>query len=308
MQKRIISLLLTFCLLLSLLSVTAFASSFKDVQAGAYYEAAVDWAVEEGITNGTGDSAFSPKLACTRAQVVTFLWRSAGEPEPESTDNPFGDVADSGNMSHYYTAILWAVGEGITKGKTTTSFAPGDTVTRAEFVTFLYRYAGEPEVTVSNPFKDIKSSDYFYDSVLWAAANGITTGTSTTAFTPKQDCTRAQVVTFLYRYYGHPVEAPELDDISDLILDENYQEKKNVAMSSLPKYDAALTEDNVMAILDACDPDGALMMRQGIRTGDNILVWWFDGETIIDSLDTAVHEECHGYMHTMASFSWGSWS
>ena len=163
-----------------------------------YYFDPVYWAVDEGITTGTSATKFSPNSGCTRAQVVTFLWRAAGKPEPKTYYNPFVDVkADQ----YYYKAVLWAVGKGITTGTSATTFRPDQTCTRAQIVTFLWRYNGEPEPkTTKNPFTDVKADQYYYKAVLWAVENGITTGTSATTFRPDQTCTRAQIVTFLYRY------------------------------------------------------------------------------------------------------------
>ena len=170
---------------------------FVDVATGSYYEDAVDWAVENGITKGTDDTHFSPDGICTRAQAVTFLWRAAGQPDPVSSENPFSDVREG---AYYYNAVLWAVEKGITNGTSGTTFSPDDTCTRAQIVTFLWRYEGEPAPTsIDNPFTDVKTSAYFGNAVLWAVENGITNGTSNTTFSPDDTCTRAQVVTFLYR-------------------------------------------------------------------------------------------------------------
>ena len=170
--------------------------SFIDVPASAYYYDAVYWAVDEGITNGTTATTFSPNKACTRAQMVTFLWRAAGEPEPETTVNPFTDVAAG---AYYYDAVLWAVEQGITNGTTATTFSPDATVTRAQTVTFLWRSAGSPTVSGSG-FADVASDAYYAGAVAWAVSEGITNGTTTTTFSPGSSCTRAQIVTFLYRY------------------------------------------------------------------------------------------------------------
>ena len=172
-------------------------NAFRDVEEDSYYEIPVAWAVGMGITNGTGGGKFSPGKTCTREQVVTFLWRAMGCPEPTGTNNPFKDVpADA-----YYTeAVLWAVEKGITNGKSKTKFGVGDPCTRGQVVTFLWRAEGEPEPTsAANPFKDVSETDYFYKAVLWAVENGITKGTSKTKFSPAKTCTRGQVVTFLYR-------------------------------------------------------------------------------------------------------------
>ena len=169
---------------------------FVDVPAGSYYEDAVDWAVENGITQGTDDTHFSPDGICTRAQAVTFLWRAAGSPEPETRAMPFTDVPVG---SYYYDAVLWAVENGITKGTSETRFSPDDTCTRAQIVAFLWRSEKSPAAGSRNPFADVKSSAYYADAVLWAVENDITKGTTNTTFSPDADCTRAQIVTFLWR-------------------------------------------------------------------------------------------------------------
>ena len=171
-------------------------SSFVDVPSGSYYEDAVDWAVANGITTGTDAAHFSPDGICTRAQAVTFLWRAAGRPAPESRTMPFTDVpADS----YYYDAVLWAVESGITKGTSSTTFSPDDTCTRAQIVTFLWRSEQSPAAGSSNPFTDVSADAYYADAVLWAVKEAITTGTTRTTFSPDAECTRAQIVTFLWR-------------------------------------------------------------------------------------------------------------
>ena len=170
---------------------------FTDVKSGSYYYDAVLWAVANNVTAGTSATTFSPEDGCTRAQVVTFLWRAAGTPEPTSGSNPFSDVTAG---TYYYKAVLWAVEKGITAGTSATTFSPDDTCTRAQIVTFLWRYEGKPATaSVRNPFVDVKAGDYYAEAVLWAAENGVTAGTSATTFSPDDTCTRAQVVTFLYR-------------------------------------------------------------------------------------------------------------
>ncbi len=171
--------------------------NFKDVKPGAYYADAVAWAVANSVTSGTSATTFSPDAGCTRGQVVTFLWRAAGSPEPTGTKNPFKDVKSD---AYYYKAVLWAVENGITSGTSATTFSPEDVCTRGQIVTFLWRANGKPTPSnTSNPFKDVKSGDYFYDAVLWAVEKGITLGTDATHFSPSDTCTRGQVVTFLYR-------------------------------------------------------------------------------------------------------------
>lgn len=174
-------------------------SVFTDVtdKNGFAYDAII-WATEMGITKGTTETTFSPRAQCTRAQMVTFLWRAAGSPEPTTTENPFTDVKEGA----YYKAILWAVENGITKGTTADKFSPNAQCTRAQIVTFIYRAAGEPEVEDgTNPFTDVKSGAY-YDAILWAVENGITNGTTATTFSPSTVCNRGQGVTFLYRGIG----------------------------------------------------------------------------------------------------------
>lgn len=169
---------------------------FVDVKEGAYYYDAVLWAVEQKITSGTSATTFSPDASCTRAQMVTFLWRAAGSPKVENGKNPFTDVkADA----YYYDAVLWAVEKGVTSGTSATTFSPDATVTRGQTVTFLYRNAGSPEVSGTMPFTDVEADAYYAKAVQWAVRQKITTGTSETTFSPMSDCTRGQIVTFLYR-------------------------------------------------------------------------------------------------------------
>lgn len=170
--------------------------NFTDVPAGAYYADAVKWAVAEGITSGTSPTTFSPNNGCTRAQMVTFLWRAAGSPEPESDYGPFRDVPKD---AYYRKAVLWAAGEGITSGTSPTTFSPNATVTRAQTVTFLWRWEGEPEADQRSGFRDVPTGQYYSEAVSWAVEAGITNGTGTTTFSPGQTCTRAQIVTFLWR-------------------------------------------------------------------------------------------------------------
>ena len=169
---------------------------FTDVPAGSYYEDAVIWAVDKGITTGTSATTFNPNGICTRAQAVTFLWRAAGSPAAKSSAMPFADVKAG---SYYETAVLWAVENGITKGTSDTMFSPDATCTRAQIVTFLWRSQKSPAAGTANPFADVKSTAYYADAVLWAVKEDITKGTTSTTFSPDADCTRAQIVTFLWR-------------------------------------------------------------------------------------------------------------
>lgn len=180
--------------------IPALGNPFKDVAEDAYYYDAVLWAYDNGITQGKDDTHFLPNNICNRAQVVTFLWRAMGEPEPESTVNPFVDVAED---AYYYKAVLWAYYKGVTTGKDKTHFQPNATVTRSQVVTFMYRNEGEPAVkTTENPFVDVTEDKYYYNAVLWAYENDITTGKDDTHFLPGDECKRCQVVTCLYRAYG----------------------------------------------------------------------------------------------------------
>ena len=175
--------------------------NFIDVKTTDYFYNSVKWAVGKNITNGTSSTTFSPYKSCTRAEIVTFLWRAAGSPEPTITRNPFRDV-NAVTHSSYYKAILWASQKGITSGTSATAFSPDQVCTRAQIVTFLYRYAGQPSGYYSNPFKDVgaTSEASYYNAILWAVGKGITTGTSATTFSPYASCNRAEAVTFLYRY------------------------------------------------------------------------------------------------------------
>ncbi len=175
---------------------------FIDVDAEIYYAESVTWAVANGITTGTSNDGplFSPDGSCTRAQMVTFLWRAAGCPQPETTRSPFEDVQD--RNEYYYDAVLWAVENEITTGMDKTHFAPDGTVTRAQTVTFLWRYAGKPAAQAENPFEDVDAESYYYAPVLWAVAEEITTGMDAAHFVPDDNCTRGQIVTFLYRDLG----------------------------------------------------------------------------------------------------------
>ena len=167
---------------------------FYDIDATDYYYDAVLWAVENGVTVGTSATTFSPDMSCTRAQMVTFLWRAAGSPKATS-GNPFTDVQAG---SYYYDAVLWAVEQGITSGTSATTFAPDATVTRGQTVTFLYRANGSPVVSGSG-FSDVAADAYYASAVAWAVSENVTVGTSATTFSPDNACTRAQIVTFMYR-------------------------------------------------------------------------------------------------------------
>ncbi len=177
-----------------------FKNNFKDLKGkNNPFFIPVLWAAHDGITTGITDTKFDQNSSCSRAQVVTFLWRAAGKPEPKTTKNPFSDVKEN---SPFYKAILWAAESGITTGIDKTHFNPNGKCSRAEIVTFLWRYAGKPEVSnVKNTYKDVKENSPFYNAILWASETGITTGLSKDTFGTNQTCTRAQTVTFLYRFF-----------------------------------------------------------------------------------------------------------
>lgn len=174
------------------------APEFADVKPGAFYFDAVQWAVKNGITNGTGKNTFSPNSVCSRYQIVMFLWRAAGQPEAKAAVS-FADVKH-GDI--FYEAVQWAVERGITKGTSSTSFSPFAPCTRGQIVTFLHRSAGSPKVSGACDFSDVSAGSFCHDAVIWASSEGITKGTSAGRFSPNEGCTRAQVVTFLYRASG----------------------------------------------------------------------------------------------------------
>ena len=216
MTNRIFSLVLSASMLASLLPVSALAAGFTDVPQGIYYEDPVDWAVENDITSGTSGTEFSPDETCTRAQAVTFLWRSEGGPDAAGS-SPFADVAAG---SYYADAVQWAVANGITSGTSATAFEPDAPVTRAQVVTFLYRNAGSPSVCGSAPFADVLTGAYYRDAVRWAVTQGITAGTSANAFSPDESCTRAQIVTFLYRASDDAPDVPVIEIPEEPVLPE----------------------------------------------------------------------------------------
>jgi len=169
---------------------------FVDVPKDSYYYDAVEWAVIKGITDGTSDTTFSPNMGCTRAQMVTFLWRANGCPEPKSQNCVFEDV----NLNSYYgKALLWAIEEGITDGTSDTTFSPDMVCSRAHMATFLYRMTEGKAVGHDHPFTDVPANEYFANPVQWAFENKVTDGTTDTTYSPHNTCSRAQMVVFLYR-------------------------------------------------------------------------------------------------------------
>ena len=201
-KHKLFRFFMSFVLVLSTLAagvlpVSMADTAFTDVSDTAYYAEAVSWTVEQGITKGTSDTAFSPDDGCTRGQCVTFLYRYAGSPEVDAAlDSNFTDV----KLGAYYAdAVAWAVDNGVTTGTSKTTFSPDENCSRAQIVTFLWRYNGKPAAKDAGAFTDVKSDAYYAGAVSWAVAQNITKGTSDTTFSPDQTCTRAQIVTFLYR-------------------------------------------------------------------------------------------------------------
>lgn len=182
-----------------------FSNPFYDVNGTDWFYSAVMWAYYNTpqVTNGKDESHFAPKASCTRAQVVTFLWRAAGRPAPSGSVQQFSDVPKTNSYAYCYDAILWAVENGITKGTDATHFSPNATVTRAQFVTFLWRYAGEPAPkNMSCGFNDVDANAFYYKAVLWAVENGVTTGKTATQFAPGATCTRCEVAAFMFRAFS----------------------------------------------------------------------------------------------------------
>lgn len=175
------------------------SNPFNDLKEGYYYINAVVWAVKNGITAGVTATQFNPEGECTRGQVVTFLWRAMWKPQPGSTSGVFTDLEEG---YFYEDAVLWAYENGITAGTSQNTFSPNNTVTRGQFVTFLWRLKGKPSSTVDNPFEDVSDDLYYTPAILWAYENGITAGTSATTFEPDKVCLRQEVVTFLYRAFN----------------------------------------------------------------------------------------------------------
>ena len=182
-------------------TIPKLTNPFEDVDDQAYYFTPVIWAVNNGITSGLDETHFGPDAICSRAQAVTFLWRSAGKPEPEQRNNPFVDVPKG---SFYEEAVLWALETGITTGTDARHFSPGSACSRAHVVTFLHRFRGCPEPAITTAFPDVKPGSYYHKAVLWAAQRKITVGMDGGYFRPELGCTRAQIVTFLYRDAKNP--------------------------------------------------------------------------------------------------------
>lgn len=212
--RRTLAILMSCLLAVSVFSVPASAvGRFTDVPDNAYYADAVEWAVENDITFGTGANTFRPDAYCTRAQALTFIWKALGSPSSKYQYENFADVAPN---DYFYDAVLWATENHITSGTSNTAFSPNQTVTRAQAMTFLYKaanaYWGE---TITNPFGDVRVSDYYYRAVLWAVGQNITSGTSATQFSPNAYCTRGQMMVFLYKYFVGDSANPNVPDYAN---------------------------------------------------------------------------------------------
>ena len=224
---------------------------FTDVTEDKYYYDAVLWAVENSVTLGTSATTFSPSADCTRGQIVTFLYRAAGSPDVSATSCDFTDVSSD---AYYYKAVLWAVENGITVGTSATTFSPNKTCTRAETVTFLYRYAGSPAVTTAScDFTDVSSGAYYFNAVLWAVENGVTVGTSATTFSPSKTCSRAEIVTFLYRAVAQADDAGDDDDTGDDETGDTGDDTEGYAVQLTAPANAAIWVYNTQTVTGEAD-------------------------------------------------------
>ena len=247
MKKKILSIFMCLCMFASLLSMTALAATqFTDVNDGDYFAAPVEWAVAQGITNGTSATTFSPDDTCTKAQILTFLWRAAGSPEIEHPYSPFADV----NESHYYfMACVWAYKKGMLNVMSD-YFEADAPCTRASKVKYLWKYAGRPDAA-SVPFSDVSGSSDMAKAVYWAVGYGVTNGTSNTTFSPDNTCTRGQIVTFLHRYFVQPLDTSDIS-IAGPHMDDSFVFV--VETPELPEADAPSSGDS-SASADAADPE-----------------------------------------------------
>lgn len=254
-MKRILSVLMALAILAGCLSVCAFAVNvnFADVAQDDYFYDSVQWAYENGITTGKSETQFAPNDHCLREQVVMFLWRAKGCPEPNSTENPFADVP-AGSL--YEKAILWAYHSGITTGTSETTFDPGASCTRGQIVTFLHRANGQPAAAkTDNPFSDVQADAYYEKAVLWAYHGGITTGMTNTTFEPDTICTRAQIVTFLYRDIANQSEKPKCPDCEENASGMTFSKEEQYQLTS-PLESLPLTFEAVFSITEDQLPEG----------------------------------------------------
>ena len=234
---------------------------FRDVPDGQYYSEPVDWAVAHGVTNGTSITTFSPDDPCTRGQVVTFLWRAAGSPEPTSADHPFRDIKPS---DYFYKAVLWAVEQGITNGMDLTHFGPDVPCTRAHVVTFLWRAQDQPAAGTANPFVDVPAGAYYTDAVLWAVKEKITNGMDDKHFAPDSTCIRAQIVTFLYRALADrlPPAPPPVGDLRMACGGEAYTNTQLFGENI-----AYLISGHTMTYVEALSSDGSAANLATLQSG-----------------------------------------
>lgn len=285
-------------------------AGFVDVAPGKYYSNAVEWAVKNDITQGTDDTHFAPNDSCTRAQVVTFMWRAVGGPTVDVI-MAFDDVHYT---NYYYKAVRWAVKNGITSGVSADRFAPNEPCTRAQVVSFLYRAAGEPDVGNSCLFADVSANAYYRSAVIWAVENGITAGVTPNKFAPNATCTRGQIVTFLYRYYNSdtpdptptptpdPTPTPTPSGDSEYIVSGKLPYPCPAPESGVPSPTDTATHDNVLALLDKYCPNGAYILRATEQDGSNFMRW-MNSRGLIKDLSTAVHEQEHGYSEYNSKYS-----
>ena len=244
--------------------------SFSDVQdPSAYYYNPVYWAVKNKITQGTSETQFSPDFPCTRAQIVTFLWRKAGEPDPSADSNPFTDVSES---DYFYKAVLWAVASGITSGTTESTFSPEDVCTRAQCATFLWRAIDSPAPQIVGAFEDVASDAYYAKAVGWALENGVTSGTTATQFSPESWCTRAQTMTFFYRASMERVDGKDLKDGS---VSGSFTETSVNQSTGLVQLRAA----------DVASDMGVQSVRAAVWTKDNQEdLHWYEMQSLNDGI------------------------
>ena len=281
---------------------------YADVKTDAYYFMAAAWAIGRGVTNGTSAATFSPGRGCTRAQVLTFLWRAAGSPAPTSGNNPFTDVKAS---DYYCQAVLWAVEKGITKGVSKTEFCPNQTCTRGEVVTFLWRYRGSPAINdPQNPFTDVGESAYYTKAALWAVENSVTTGTSADKFSPNAECTRAQVVTFLYRADDVPRTAVYHGKTYELVLDNvTWVEAHAAAAEQDGKLVTLETEEEYRFVLDLIlsqgDPNGYYHLGAQREIGKTEYYWVNADQNMYGTLLNDPSAWCYSLWQTgEPSFTW----
>lgn len=240
--RKIGAFILAFALMLSTFTIgidAQAAGRFGDVPSSAWYSDAVNWAVEEGVAEGTGDSTFSPNAVCTRAQIATFIWRMAGFPEPSGKfKNMFSDLEQS---AYYYDAMLWANENGIISGTSAATMSPNEVCTRAQAVTMLWRYSGSDD-SYATYFIDVTKSAYYYEAVAWAGNRYVADGTSLMEFSPDDTCTRAQIVTMLYRMQRTGTEALLSSDIEYLRIENVFEgRERSLTAEEIAEFKAILS-------------------------------------------------------------------